>query len=215
MWIFLFFNWIFFWYVMSSKVLKSILFTWTYQTRDTFTNTKNLFVEKCFLFFFEIFWNFFEKFLQFILPISLQISLQKKIEIFEKIKKKFEFSEVSSNFCVFLWKFRFSKNFLVFAKHGGNAWRTETFCKKSTEKGLFKKVVKSCLRILLTKLWHRWKGKKCAKMKKNMIFYSVFPRKKKGLKCLKNAQKCSKMTSLLTYFLIKLTYGTSYFPILF
>ena len=122
MWIFLFFNWIFFWYVMSSKVLKSILFTWTYQTRDTITSKKNLFVEKCFLFFFLKFFEIFLKsFWNYFCQFRCKFLCKKKIEIFEKIKKKIEFSEVSSNFGVFLWKFRFSENFVVVVKHEENA----------------------------------------------------------------------------------------------
>ena len=109
--------------------------------------------------------------------------------IFEKIKSFFKFSGVSSNFCE---NFDFRKTSWCLLGLKEMPWRTETFCKKSTELELSKKEVRSCLLILFAKLWHRWIWKKCAKMKKNMIFYSVFPRKKKRvwnvLKTFKNAQ---------------------------
>ena len=126
----------------------------------------------------------------------------KKWKIFCFARQKWNFrknKKVSSNFLEFLLIFVFFCENFDFRKTSWcllglkeKPWRTETFCKKSTELGLSKKEVRSCLRILFAKLWHRWIWKKCAKMKKNMIFYSVFPRKKKSLKRLKNAQKCSK-----------------------
>ena len=144
--------------------------------------------------FLVFFWNFLKFFWKVFEIIFCQFRckfLCKKNRDFRKnIKKNSNFLEFHRIFVFFLWNFWFSENFLGFVKHGRNPWRTDTFCKKSTEKGLFKKVVKSCLRILLAKLYHRWNGKKWAKMKKCMIFYSVFPRKKKDLKRLKNVQKC-------------------------
>ena len=110
MWIFLFFNWIFFWYVMSSKVLKSILFTWTYQTRDTITSKKNLFVEKCFLFFFWNFLKFFWKVFEIIFAnFAANFFCTKKIEIFEKIKKKSNFLKFHQILVFFCENFDFRK----------------------------------------------------------------------------------------------------------